>query len=468
MKGLVKAACLAVLLCLLPISTLAEHTVEYYYRNYCESCDPEEEFAAAFESLTGIRLSDCDFHGYNTVTTLGQDAMNQRAQALGVENPMSPMIVIDEKVYQGDSALRSQLPKEALAWAGTTDSVVVYVYTPACESCGRASAALAELPETMTVRRGEYVFESAVVIKKIDASAHSDQTDRLFAAYAVPDVDRITPIVFLGSHYLSGADRIERDLPDMIRLGWAVGGLAHATGETEPAAHEVLSLTASIGAGLVAGFNPCAISMLLLFLSLVLESGKRTRPLVFIFLIAKICCYLLIGIFLLEVLQTFNPTWLLPLARWIMSILGGGLILLNLWDAWQIRTGRWDKIRNQLPDPLKKGLHRIIRQFLSNQRVWFLAAFALGILVAAGEFLCAGQLYLIRLLAAVRETAAQQGANLVAYCLAFITPSLVLSGLLLGGMSSLRISDFFARHMMAAKLAAAIATLAMILLSWLI
>lgn len=468
MKRVVKAIVLAALLCLLPIAALAAHEAEYYYRNYCESCDPEAEFAEIFENLTGVRLTDCIFHGYNTVTAAGKEALERRAREEGLENPPVPFWVIDGVVYQGDSALRGGLPAQALTWADTTDSVVVYFYTPACESCGRADAALRDLPASVTIRRGEYAFDSTIVIKRIDASAQPDQIDRFFAAYGVPDAERITPVVFMGGRFLSGAERIERDAMEMIRLGWAVGGVRFFDEETPAAAeYAALSLAASVGAGLVAGLNPCALSMLLLFLSLAMESGRRARALVVVFLIAKVSCYLLIGVFLLEAMQALNPVWMLPLARWVMSALGGGMILLNLWDAWQIRAGRLEKLRNQLPAPLRSGLRRSIGRFMAR-RVWLPAVFALGVLVAAGEFLCAGQLYLIRLLAAVRESAVRQGLNLAAYCHAFIAPSAVLSGLLLGGMSSARISAFFARHMMAARLAAAIATFAMILLSWLI
>ncbi len=468
MNALIRTTAFTLLLCCLICCASAEHTVEYYYRNYCESCTPEEEFAEVFEGLTGTNLADCSFRAYNVVKSEGQEALKKRAGELGIENPSLPMAIVDGTVYQGDTDMQSRLPKDALSWGGTTDSVLVYFYTPACESCGRARAVLDSLPSSVSVKRGMETVQSDVIIQAVDASRQPDLADGFFSAYEVPDDERVTPIVFLGDRYLSGAEKIERDLVSMVNLGWAAGGTkAVEKLKKTDGTGTVLSVTASIGAGLVAGLNPCAASMLLMFLALALQSGKHAGAMTLVFLVSKLLCYLLIGTLLLEALQAFNPTWMLPVARWVMTVLGVLLIALNLWDAWQIRTGHWDKIRNQLPGGMRKGLGGIVRRVMEKKRLWIAGVFLLGFLVAGGEFLCAGQLYLIRLLAAVRESRPQQIAGLIAYCLAFIAPAAVASALMLKGMASEKVSGFVARHMQAARTAAAVMTLAMIVLSWL-
>ena len=50
-------ALLALLLLALPATAESTHKVLYFYENYCESCDPEAEFAEDFLELTGVALS---------------------------------------------------------------------------------------------------------------------------------------------------------------------------------------------------------------------------------------------------------------------------------------------------------------------------------------------------------------------------------------------------------------------------
>lgn len=228
-----------------------------------------------------------------------------------------------------------------------------------------------------------------------------------------------------------------------------------------------LSLAGTIGAGLVAGLNTCALSMLLLFLSVILENKRHSGLLAAAFLCSKFVCYLLIGFVLLGMLQQFNPHWLQPLAKGLLTGLGAVLIALNLWDAWQAHRENYGKIRNQLPYGLRGQLHRTIRA-MTQKRVLVPATVALGFLVALGEFLCAGQLYLMRLLSGLHAGTAMQALNLAVYCAAFIAPSALLCALVLRGGSQVRMSAFLAEHMAAAKLLTAAAMLLLILSAWLL
>lgn len=459
--------CLLVL-CLAAVPALAElqHQVRYFYTNYCEQCDPDETFAEEFHQLTGFDLADCDYAGYNVVHAVGRAAYEAQLEALGLGTASLPMIVVDGVAYQGAGELNARLPEAALSWGSTQDSAIVYLYTPACESCARAAKVLEQLPASVSIKRGSFAFESAVTVEKIDASANMALADALFAAYDVPDEGRITPIVFFADRYLSGADAIEKSLIAMVELGWAAGGVKVDTqAETEIQPPQVMAWTVTIGSGLVAGLNTCALSMLLLLLSLLLELRKHRVACAVCFLAAKFCCYLLIGFALLGVLQQFNPVWIKPLARTLLTMIGCILIGMNLWDAWQAKRMAFGKIRNQLPTGLRKLLHGMIRR-LTSSRVVFPSVILLGFLVALGEFLCAGQLYLMRLLNAL-ESGGTAAMHLVAYCAAFIVPSAVLCALVLGGRSQAKVSAFFAQHMTAAKLLTAAAMLILIVTAWL-
>ena len=61
-------------------------------------------------------------------------------------------------------------------------------------------------------------------------------------------------------------------------------------------------------------------------------------------------------------LQRYNPHWLQPLAKGLLTAAGAALIALNLWDAVQARREHYGKVRNQLPSRLRGRLHRTIER----------------------------------------------------------------------------------------------------------
>ena len=346
------------------------------------------------------------------------------------------------------------------------DSRIVYLYVPACESCARAVEVLESLPDSVVISNKDVKGQSVVQIEHIDISARPEVARQMFADFAVPDDERITPCVFFGEHYLSGIAAIERDLANMIGQGMAMGEI-EVSDETDIAPAPTVSTVGAIGAGLIAGLNTCALSMLLLFLSLILEMRGKAGFFAGCFLVSKFVCYLLIGFGLLELMQRFNPHWLQPLAKGVLTGMGAVLIILNLWDAWQAHRANYGKIRNQLPAAIRGRLHRAIRT-MTKMSVLVPAVIALGFLVALGEFLCAGQLFLMQLLSGLNSGAGAQMLNLAVYCTAFIAPSAVLCMLVLGGKSHLRVSAFLAKHMAAAKLITAGAMLVLILFAWML
>lgn len=348
------------------------------------------------------------------------------------------------------------------------DSHIIYLYVPACESCARAVEILESLPESVTISYPGGQGESMVRVERVDVSQSPETARQLFSNYDVPDDFRITPCVFFADHYLSGIDAIEKDLLNMVSQGLAVGKTETSSSEpTEQAQSAALPAVRALGAGLIAGLNTCALSMLLLFLSLILEARKNAGLYAGCFLAAKFVCYLLIGFLLLELMQRFNPYWLQPLAKWLLTVMGAVLIALNLWDAWQAKRANFGKIKNQLPSSLRGGLHKVIRA-VTRTGVLIPASIALGFLVALGEFLCAGQLFLMQLLAGVNSGASGQARNLILYSLSFIAPSAVLCALVLTGKSHRRVSSFLANHMAKAKLITAAAMLILILSAWIL
>lgn len=456
------------LLCPAPAAGEQRHQVEYYFVSYCESCDPAEDFRRDFRTLTGLDAAQTDFRAYNTATASGRAALEQVQTSLDLEQVSLPMAVVDGVAYQGAGQIDRELPQAALSWGLPTQSTVVYLYTPACESCQAARQAVEALPSSVEIPRGSVTLNSPVEVIRLDATAQPQTAQALFDAYGIAQDRRVTPAVFLPEMALVGALDIQKYLAAAVEQGMAVGIVesagAQRSGEAAGAVG-VAQVAAALGAGLAAGLNGCALSMLLMFLSVLVSARAHAIPCAAAFLLAKLAVYLLIGFALLSLMQRANPAWLTPLAKWLLTGVGAALAGLNLYDAAKARKGQLGAMKNQLPQGLRGKLHRAIAG-LTGKRVLVPASAALGAVVAAGEFLCSGQLYLATLLS---QAGSPGGAfSVTAYCAAFLIPSAVLAAAVVGGGSAQGVSAFMARHVVGAKVAAAVAMAALIALAWLV
>ena len=181
--------------------------------------------------------------------------------------------------------------------------------------------------------------------------------------------------------------------------------------------------------------------------------------------------YVAIGTAFLSLLSAWNPTWLPMAARILLTAIGGGLIALNIMDAWAAHHEKYGQIKNQLPARLRGFLTRRIRGGLHGSgAILFLSVALLGVIVAASEFLCSGQLYLANMIAgfSAGETYARQIALLLLFCAAFLLPSAVIAVIAMRQRNTFSISNTILRHMTLIKLATAAAMLIVIVAAWII
>ncbi len=351
--------------------------------------------------------------------------------------------------------------------AGDTSSLIYYLFLPACNSCANAHTVIDKLPGSVTVTPNGESFESVLTVKAIDMSKEPGMAELLFERYHVPQDKRYAPIVFLGDDYMAGAKTIEADLKNAVVQGMALGTpvILHDTGKTDVSA---LTLAGTIGAGLVGGLNPCALSMLLMLLMVLANMGRRAGIYAAAFLGAKFVTYLLLGTVLLGAFQLWNPTWLPSAVKWLLTGLGGAVIVLNLWDFHAAKQERYGSIRNQFPGKWRKFLHNKI-QALGGAKHLLPVSTLLGVLVAAGEFLCAGQLYLATLLNGLQSGAdmVRMLPMLILYCLCFLAPSILLVIAVVRGKAAFSLSEFIRAKMPLIKLLSAAVMLLILVFIWL-
>ena len=456
--------CLLLALCA-PAHAQHRPVVEYYYVNYCDTCTPEADFAEQFRSLTGQSLDDYRFVAQNVAHAAGAKALEEAAARYGFDRnaPLLPLCVVDGRVYAGTEAIRSDLPEYAISQMEGTDSVLYYLYLPACESCAQVAPLLEALPNRIRVALGDYDFESELRIRRVDMSGETALALALLDAYTVPEDKRLAPLVLCGDRYYQGAEAIRILAQYRIFQGAALN-----TPEISPLdALPPLAVGSTLAAGLIAGLNPCALSMLLLFLSVIAGAGKRAGIWAALFLCAKFAAYLLIGTVFLGLLRVWNPVWLPLVAKITLTLVSVALILLNLRDGWMARCEAYGQVRNQLPSGLRARLQTRIRRMASGTSA--ISAVALGFIVASGEFLCAGQLYLATLLAQLRQggTTLSSAALLIGFCVAFLLPSALVAFGVVKGKAAFEVSEFFRRHLPLSKLLTALAFAAVLAMVWL-
>lgn len=181
-----------------------------------------------------------------------------------------------------------------------------------------------------------------------------------------------------------------------------------------------LTLTAVIAGGLLDGLNPCAFSVLLSFVAVILAGVALTqdpRPFLWkaggTYVAGMFLTYLLLGLGLITAVSFFTTTHL-P-----VRLMGFAVVVLGLWALKDV----------VLPDvgiPLAMPArwHGLVRQAMS--RTTPVGLFTAGALVGLCTLPCSGAIYLGVLALIAREPLAVRLPYLVLYNVLFVAPLLVL------------------------------------------
>jgi len=183
-------------------------------------------------------------------------------------------------------------------------------------------------------------------------------------------------------------------------------------------------------AGLIDGINPCAISTLVFFMSLLAVARVRGWGLLAMglsFCLASFVTYLAIGFGLLRVLYVFEG---FPVVRAVVDVLMIVVLLflgfLSFRDAFRYRkSGDPDDVTLQLPDTLKGKIHDIIRAEVRRRRgLLLIGGFVVGALVTGIESICTGQVYVPTLVLVIKsgKCASTAWPYLLLYNVMFIVP----------------------------------------------
>lgn len=316
---------------------------------------------------------------------------------------------------------------------------VVYFFSPTCTFCQSVGPTIDTLPSL------------GVHVTKYDITAGQNLAllDDYRASYFLSQED-LVPLLFVGQDVYKTVDTIETIIEDQSIIELAKAPLREIIDADAFEIEGILGVLFIVFSGFLDGFNPCAIAMLLLFVSL-LGFGQNKKALVRIsmtFIGALFISYFALGTVLFRFLQYVNLAQFMNVVSWVMMLFGFFLFALNLMDFLAAKNENYGDIKNQLPKFIKRFNKQII-QFFTNQinqggKLVYVLTFALGVIISLTEFLCTGQIYLPVIVSLIQFS---ESLNLLAilylilYNIAFVSPLIVIAVVTIRTQSVIGTSD---------------------------
>lgn len=270
-------------------------------------------------------------------------------------------------------------------------------------------------------------------------------------AFKVKEEDEgIVPVVFIRNTYFKGEKAIRDNLESQIikKNGLSTVEIQDTTENHDEDIRQFMNLkTLSVFfAGMVNGINPCSMSMLLFFLSLIMIRKVSIMKIGIAFCTGKFLAYLFLGTIFFDLLSKLNMEWFNSGIKYFMLIIIFILIVLNLQDFFAAKNEKYNKIKVQLPITFRKFNHNLIKKLtkVENLKLIMLISLTLGMLISFGEFLCTGQMYLatiVTILHTDKVLNLQAFIFLILYDIAFIIPLLILTCIIYKGKEIFVISE---------------------------
>jgi len=380
--------------------------------------------------------------------------------------PLPPVEISD--IHHPPAADTSKAPVE-----------LAYFYQKGCSYCDRANYLLKYL-----LKRYPHL-----TIKDIDLNTPDGKrlNETLSNRLNLPSEKRlIAPSIFIGNDYLSPDEVTEAKVETLIKkysvsdsdsgktisLPSPSPSLSPTPDEIKKADASIIERFKSFGipaillAGLIEGLNPCALATLVFFISYLTMVGRTRKEIFWVgmgFTGAGFVTHLLLGLGILSFIQHFSflPLFsrIVYLITFVFSVFLG---ILSLYDYVQLKRGRPSKMTLQVPDSLKKRIHRIIRkregELDANKEGkstrFLFAAMVIGFIVTLLQSTCTSQVYLPTILFVTNIPSLRDSAifYLILYNIVYILPLVAIFGIVYWGTTSEQLSFFLQRRTSTIKL----------------
>lgn len=331
---------------------------------------------------------------------------------------------------------------------------IVYFYSGTCRACQNLKPFMDYLTE-------KYKHINIVKYSIIDID-NKALLNKYSDEYSVrSDFHSSVPIVFVYGTYLAGEEEIRTKLEDVIIKGSLENAKfinnKDASIEEDIKNFQGLKVFGVFTAGIVNGLNPCSLALLIFLLSLLISKNINTFKLGNAFILGKFIMFLFMGTVIYQLLSFIK----MDLVNLIMKIFFIGfvsiLIALSVNDYFASKKEKYNKIRLQLPNFLRKINHRIIKVVnkISNIYILLFITFVLGIVISLGEFFCTGQIYLTSIVTVLQSGilgSKQALFYLIVYDIGFILPLIVINYILHKSKNVFKMSEFIREKLPVIKL----------------
>ena len=233
------------------------------------------------------------------------------------------------------------------------------------------------------------------------------------------------------------------------------------------------TVSAVVAGGLLDGFNPCAISTLIFFMSVltIAKASKRVRLLVGVsFITASFLVYTGLGLgFLYAFRQAPNFALVKKVVEIVLGLCMVPLAALSFRDAFRFRKSqRPDDVTLQIPKAIKNRIHAFMNSHLGVGGP-VLGGFVTGAGVTVLESVCTGQSYVPVLMVMLKNDCSDlcSWLLLLTYNLLFVLPLAVVFVCFHRGMQLKALIDWSKRNLVVVKVLLGVFFTAMaVLLLW--
>lgn len=337
---------------------------------------------------------------------------------------------------------------------------IVYFSTPGCEECEITRNYLDSLKEIYPyIEVKEFSLSSA---KNREMLAYFGN------AYNVPQNKRNTaPAVFIGKKYFV-REEVTKKLESAIRsYDYSETDFLLTTLKTAQTNNkngkknltetfEKFGVLTVLGAGLIDGYNPCAFTVLIFFVSFLLLKKKSRKEILLVgasFIIGFGVSYFLLGIGLFNVISKWK--YFDEISKWVYlatAVVTFVFAVMTISDYFKVKKGKAKEMALQLSNTEKKTIHSLLR----NPKVQGTAIFSflVSFPVSIVSFSCTGQTYLptIVYIYSIPSLKAKATAYLILYNVMFVLPLIIIVYLVYRGASSEKITEWFKRNLATVKL----------------
>jgi len=334
-------------------------------------------------------------------------------------------------------------------------SEVILINSPGCTKCAAAERVLGQVGEEIPLNISRHYY-------------YSDEGHRIIGQYKAKDV----PAIIIGTSVINYRD-YEGDNALLERL------IREALANTSPSLNPVISIPSNesanlsiiedspslnlrefsiytifavLGAGLVAGFNPCLLGILVFLAASVLSSTGRKREMVrmvVFFSLGIFTMYFLFGLGMQRLLATDAVASIFRYALSAFLLLAG---LSQVLDAMRLARGEASLFRT---DWALKYFQRGV------DRGRFSSYFLIGALFSLVKAPCVGAIYLAILDLLSSQSYFAGAACLFLFNLGVVLPIIVLGGFIALGMSPEQVDAFRKDHRAGMRLVTGLALIAL-------